>query len=52
MTDRRGTNGMIAVLNELYAENRTLQARIEQLEAAALERLLEEGREIIAAAGE
>ena len=34
MTDRRGTNGMIAVLNELYAENKTLKDRIEKLEAA------------------
>ena len=29
-----GTNGMIAVLNDLYAENAALEARIAQLEAA------------------
>ena len=34
MTDRRGTNGMIAVLNDLYADNAALEARIAQLEAA------------------
>ena len=34
MTDRRGTNGMIAVLNDLYEENAALEARIAQLEAA------------------
>jgi BMFP domain-containing protein YqiC len=34
MTDRRGTNGMIAVLNDLYEENAALKARIAQLEAA------------------
>jgi hypothetical protein len=33
MTDRRGTNGMIAVLNDLYEENAALKARIKQLEA-------------------
>jgi BMFP domain-containing protein YqiC len=34
VNDRRGTNGMLAVLNELYAENAALKARIAQLEAA------------------